>query len=67
MRFLDKLIHEFLFSDVVSAYKSLQNEKKALEIAVGTLSGNENTSSTAVSASEASESDAEVKNGFLNL
>jgi hypothetical protein len=45
---------------VVVAYKSLQNEKKALEIAVGTLSGNENASSAAVSTSEASGSDAEV-------
>lgn len=45
--------------DVVNAYKSLQNEKKALEVAVGTLS-NENASQAAPSTSEASGSESEV-------
>ncbi|KAI6173452.1 GRIP and coiled-coil domain-containing protein 1 [Aphelenchoides besseyi] len=48
--------YEKKLKDVVHAYKSLQNEKKALEVALETLSG-EKTESTA-NTSESSESEA---------
>jgi hypothetical protein len=44
------------FLDVVEAYKTLDNEKKALEVAIGTLSGNESANQS----TEASGSESEV-------